>query len=110
MINDVKLDEKLDFLGYSESHKGTGYIRAAVAAVDADPEGYKLTAVYAEVARRASTTPACVERCIRAATEAAFNAAGWEPGAQVFGNCIATRTKPNNAEVIARLRRLCHED
>ena len=109
MINEQKLNEKLDFLGYSDCHKGTEYIRAAVVAVDAQRD-WKLTAVYATIAKAAGTNPANVERCIRAATEAAVNAAGWEPGAQVFGNCIATRTKPNNAEVIARLRRLCHED
>lgn len=110
MIDTKKLDKTLDFLGYSEANKGTGYIRSAVAAADAQRDGYKLGAIYAGIARKARTTPQAVERAMRTATEAAFDAAGWEPGVEIFGNCIGDRCKATNREVVARLARLCRED
>lgn len=109
MINEMILDEKLNELGYSESHLGTRYLRRAVALVDCTPYA-RMMDIYKQIAAEEGTSGSAVERCIRHASEAAFQAAGWEPTAGFYGNCIAEKMRVTNAEAVARLARACHEN
>lgn len=110
MANEAKLDEIMLDLGFPENLTGTRYVREAVRRYR---PGMSMTKeLYPAIAKACSSTPFRVERCMRHATEIAFERSAWtNAGARYFGSGIGPFTcAPTNGELVARLERLTRED
>lgn len=106
MICKQKLYKTMDRLGYKECTKGTAYIRAAVAMVDAERSAMMCSEIYPGIARAHGDTPTRVERAMRAATAAAQRNPAWDREWRELGGW----DQPSNSEVIRRLARECGEN
>lgn len=106
MICRQKLIKTMDGLGYLESLKGTEFIRQAAGIMAADRQAMMTKDVYPAIARAAGTSPARVERAMRAATGAAMRSPGWGEAWRELGGW----NHPTNSEVCARLARECDDE
>ena len=105
MICRQKLIKTMDGLGYRESLKGTDFIRQAAVIMATDRQAMMTKDVYPAIARAAGTSPARVERAMRAATGAAMRSPGWGEAWRALGGW----NHPTNSEVCARLARECDD-
>lgn len=106
-MNEMKLKQAMDSLGYREKLNGTGYIREGVRIVCRAVERPLMKQVYPGIAGAAGArSAAAVERAMRGATEDAVSRPGWLEAWRELGGV----NEPTNAEVIYRLARECRDD
>lgn len=101
MICNQKLNKNMDALGFRESCSGTEMIRAGVAMVDAQRSAMMCKDIYPALAKAAGTTPARVERAMRAAISAAMRSPSWDSAWREIGGW----GHPTNSEMLRRLAR-----
>lgn len=92
-------------LGVPANQNGYRYVMEAVKCVSSGEydsfRGAKVSSIYADIAKKFSTTPTCAERCMRKAVESAFDNGDPEIKFRVFGNSIsASKGKPTNSMFI----------
>ena len=100
------IDGALADLGVPDHLLGYRYLQCAIAMAVAEPDTvYCVTSLlYPGVARRYGTTAQLVERAIRHAVECGWNRCDSAMRQRYFGGKIKPgRSKPTNAEYIARL-------
>jgi len=96
------ITREIQRIGMSSGIKGFRYVRHAIYLMT-QTEGYKsmMKEIYPEVARKFSTTPACVERDIRHAIEGAWTHGSMQRIDEVFGFSVdADKGKPTNSAFI----------
>lgn len=105
MIDNRKLKDTMDRLGYEERYSGTRYIRSAVSMIDRDREAMMCKDIYPGIAAMTGGSAARIERAMRSATENAMRSINWR---DEWGN-LGGWGRPNNSEVIRRLARECSD-
>lgn len=113
MIDEKKLEAALRALeaamldlGFTESNRGTGYLRMAVKLYE---PGMSITKeLYPAIARANNTLPTRVERCMRHAIDAAWLRGSDEAQRRLFGYTVNPEMgRPTVGEFIARMARYC---
>ena len=100
------IDQALADLGVPDHLLGYRYLQSAIAMAVAEPETVHCVTslLYPGVARRYGTTAQLVERAIRHAVESGWSRCDSAMRERYFGGKIRPgRSKPTNAEFIARL-------
>ena len=100
------IDQALADLGVPDHLLGYRYLQTAIAMAVAEPEAVHCVTslLYPGVARRYGTTAQLVERAIRHAVESGWSRCSSAMRERYFGGKIRPgRSKPTNAEFIARL-------
>ncbi len=100
------IDQALADLGVPDHLLGYRYLQTAIAMAVAEPEAVHCVTslLYPGVARRYGTTAQLVERAIRHAVESGWSRCDSAMRERYFGGKIRPgRSKPTNAEFIARL-------
>ena len=97
---EAQVTRALHMVGVPAHIKGYPYVRRAILMVMKEPElAHALTkALYPALARQFATTPACVERAIRSAVDAA-----WTRGDPEVQRDYFTMDKPSNGAFIAAM-------
>ena len=106
-VDMVELDELLLDLGFSESVRGTEYVREAVKMYAAGHRSLSRE-IYPAIGKACGTNAANVERCVRFAIGRAWSRGGVDAQERLFGFTVdPDRGCPTTSEFVARLARVC---
>ena len=106
-VDMVELDDFLLDLGFSESVRGTEYVREAVARYAAGERSLSKE-IYPAIGAACGSNAANVERCMRFAIDRAWSRGGVDVQERLFGFSVdPDRGCPTNSEFVARLARVC---
>lgn len=106
-MNRKEIEQKLMEMNFPAANKGFHYIAEALECIYQDNgQIIKLTATYAEIAKRQQVTPSSVERCIRHEISCYYNQRNIHP---MLENTDGKFIKRTNREFLARLYRIIYD-
>ena len=106
-VNEAKMGEIMNRLGFFERHSGTEMLREGVRHYRRGM--YFCKELYPAIARAADTTPERVERNMRHAIESAWQRGDRAAQLEFFGAYYEPGQQPQVGEFVAQMARLCRE-